>query len=118
MEALNAFINKSLSNDLLDNMEKKMDSAKNSCLKVGFFCGAMVVVVFVAPVEAIVRLALAIITSIALIGYYVGGDTGTKFAVIPVKFFETTLKSAEITVSLFKELFEDCLGCATLCRKD
>ncbi len=118
MEALNTFINNSLSKCLIYNLAEKMRNKENRCLAEGFFCGGVVVAVFVAPVEAIVRLALAIITSIALIGYYVGGDTGTKFAKIPVKFFETALKSTELSVEFVKGLFATCLDCVISCCND
>ncbi len=100
MEASNEFINKSLSGYLACNLGSMRNNTENRCLKDGFFCGAVVVAVFVAPVEAIVCIALAIITSIALIGYYIGGDTGKKFSAIPVKFFKTALDNVEMTCEI------------------
>jgi hypothetical protein len=83
-----------------------------SCVKI---CSGMVVSVVAAPIEAIIRIALGIFTSIAFLGLVAGGETGKKFAAIPKNFFSSGFDNFVYAKEIALEIFSVFSGLASLC---
>jgi hypothetical protein len=95
MEVLNKSLGCSFSRELIAMSLNSYNISKSTCSRFCYASAAMLTSLIVAPIEATVRFALALITSLSLIGHFVGGEKGKKFAAVPIKL----LASAELSIT-------------------
>jgi hypothetical protein len=110
MEVLNKSLDCSYSKNLFNSLQESARSEERVFSQVFYVLSAVATSVTLSPVEAIARFALALITSIALIGRSVGGEMGKKIAQVPVKFYESGLKSMVPLVILLTAPIIGCLS--------
>jgi hypothetical protein len=93
MQILNKSISCSFSRDIIASSLREYNISKRGCSKFCYASAAVLTSLVIAPVEAIARFALALISSIFLVGRFVGGQKGLALASIPVRL----LASAELS---------------------
>ncbi|MBM3193555.1 MAG: hypothetical protein FJZ59_04920 [Chlamydiae bacterium] len=97
MEIINKLISCSYSRNLIAASLQEYNVSKSRCSKFCYASGAVLTSLVLAPIEAIARFALALITSIFLLGHCLAKKKGLALtlASIPVRL----LASAELSIT-------------------
>lgn len=97
MEVINKLISCSYSRNLIAGSLQNYNVSKSLCSKFCYASAAVLTSLVLAPIEAIARFALALITSIFLLGHCLGKKKGPAFtlASIPLRL----LASAELSIT-------------------
>ncbi len=101
MEILNKIIDCSFSRNIIAVSLNGYQPEKSNCSKFCHASAAMLTSLVVAPIEAVIRFCLALITSFGLIGHFVKGEKVRNFVAVPIKL----LASAELSITTMLAIF-------------